>query len=160
MSYYVIVYFLWLKSRVWALLFHRSNQRVVRMPCMVIDAVYCDKCEMWLNGPTQWEDHQIGKKHKKHCRSGPARSATRPRRARRDRGIVILSKGTALLIEQEALLKDALSTYMLSLYGQAAFRSRLWIIVPRDVDLFNCWRTSFEVWTCQPWAFTRWCATL
>ena len=26
--------------------------------------VYCEVCEMWLNGPTQWEDHQIGKKHK------------------------------------------------------------------------------------------------
>ena len=29
-------------------------------------AVYCEDCEMWLNGPTQWEDHKIGKKHKKH----------------------------------------------------------------------------------------------
>ena len=26
-------------------------------------AVYCEVCEMWLNGPTQWEDHKIGKKH-------------------------------------------------------------------------------------------------
>ena len=31
-------------------------------------AVYCPDCEMWLNGPTQWEDHKIGKKHqKKHA---------------------------------------------------------------------------------------------
>ena len=29
-------------------------------------AVYCEWCEMWLNGPTQWEDHKIGKKHKKN----------------------------------------------------------------------------------------------
>jgi len=29
-------------------------------------AVYCEDCEMWLNGPTQWEDHKIGKKHKKN----------------------------------------------------------------------------------------------
>jgi len=28
-------------------------------------AVYCEDCEKWLNGPTQWEDHKIGKKHKK-----------------------------------------------------------------------------------------------
>ena len=27
-------------------------------------AVYCEDCEMWLNGPTQREDHKIGKKHK------------------------------------------------------------------------------------------------
>jgi len=25
-------------------------------------AVWCPDCEMWLNGPTQWEDHKIGKK--------------------------------------------------------------------------------------------------
>ena len=31
-------------------------------------AVYCKHCEMWLNGPTQWEDHKIGKKHKKNVR--------------------------------------------------------------------------------------------
>jgi hypothetical protein len=29
-------------------------------------AVYCKDCWMWLNGPTQWEDHRIGKKHKKN----------------------------------------------------------------------------------------------
>ena len=27
---------------------------------------YCRDCEMWLNGPTQWEDHKVGKKHKKN----------------------------------------------------------------------------------------------
>ena len=31
------------------------------------EAVYCDICKMWLNGPTQWEDHRIGRKHKKNC---------------------------------------------------------------------------------------------
>ena len=30
------------------------------------DAVYCRDCEMWLNGPTQWEDHKVGKKHKRN----------------------------------------------------------------------------------------------
>ena len=25
---------------------------------------------MWLNGPTQWEDHKIGKKHKKNVKKG------------------------------------------------------------------------------------------
>ena len=28
--------------------------------------VYCRDCEMWLNSPTQWEDHKVGKKHKKN----------------------------------------------------------------------------------------------
>ena len=28
-------------------------------------AVYCEDCDMWLNGPIQWEDHKISKKHKK-----------------------------------------------------------------------------------------------
>ena len=30
------------------------------------EAVYCEVCEFWLNGPTEWEDHQIGKQHKKN----------------------------------------------------------------------------------------------
>ena len=29
---------------------------------------YCAVCNMWLNGPTQWEDHIIGKKHVKNTR--------------------------------------------------------------------------------------------
>ena len=28
-------------------------------------AVYCDVCRIWLNGQTQWEDHKIGKMHRK-----------------------------------------------------------------------------------------------
>ena len=35
-------------------------------------AKYCEDCEMWLNGPTQWEDHKIGKKHKKNVKKGGA----------------------------------------------------------------------------------------
>ena len=26
---------------------------------------YCEVCDMWLNGPTQWQDHKLGKKHRK-----------------------------------------------------------------------------------------------
>ena len=29
-------------------------------------AVFCESCDMWLNGPTQMEDHKLGKKHKKN----------------------------------------------------------------------------------------------
>ena len=31
-------------------------------------AVWCKDCEMWLNGPTQMDEHKIGKKHKKKVR--------------------------------------------------------------------------------------------
>ena len=31
-------------------------------------AVYCKYCDMWLNGPTQWEVHKQGKKHRKSTR--------------------------------------------------------------------------------------------
>ena len=31
-------------------------------------AIYCRYCEMWLTGPTQWADHEIGKKHRKCVR--------------------------------------------------------------------------------------------
>ena len=33
------------------------------------EAMYCEVCEMWLNGPTQWEDHLIGKKHRKNWKA-------------------------------------------------------------------------------------------
>ena len=31
-------------------------------------SVYCRACEFWLNSQTQWEDHVIGKKHKKYMK--------------------------------------------------------------------------------------------
>ena len=30
-----------------------------------LDAMYCELCEMWLNGQGQLEDHKMGKKHRK-----------------------------------------------------------------------------------------------
>ena len=41
-------------------------------------AVYCKECQTWLNGPRQWEDHKIGKKHRKNvqkARRGAAASS-------------------------------------------------------------------------------------
>ena len=29
------------------------------------DPIYCEACTMWLNGPVQWTDHLVGKKHKR-----------------------------------------------------------------------------------------------
>ena len=37
-------------------------------------AVWCPACEMWLNGPAQWDDHQIGKKHGKNVRRAEAKA--------------------------------------------------------------------------------------
>ena len=33
-------------------------------PLELNDAIFCRYCEMWLNGPGQWKDHEIGKKHR------------------------------------------------------------------------------------------------
>ena len=32
------------------------------------DVRYCPDCHMWLNGFTQWQDHRIGKKHRRNSR--------------------------------------------------------------------------------------------
>jgi hypothetical protein len=45
-------------------------------------AVYCEDCEMWLNGPTQWEDHKIGKKHKKNLKRNKGANAAGNARAK------------------------------------------------------------------------------
>ena len=41
-------------------------------------AIYCEYCEMWLNGPTQYEDHKIGKKHKKNYRKSEGKQHSAP----------------------------------------------------------------------------------
>ena len=35
------------------------------------NVIYCEDCEMWLNGQLQWEDHKVGKKHKKNSKKTP-----------------------------------------------------------------------------------------
>ena len=32
------------------------------------DAILFEVCELWLNGHTQWEDHLLGKKHRRNVR--------------------------------------------------------------------------------------------
>ena len=51
-------------------------------------AVYCPECQTWLNGPRQWEDHKIGKKHRKNVQkqragasSGSTNKAASPKKA-------------------------------------------------------------------------------
>ena len=46
--------------------------------------VYCEYCEMWLNGPNQWEEHKLGKKHRRATRA--RQRLERRERMRRRRG--------------------------------------------------------------------------
>ena len=84
------------------------------------DAIYCEYCEMWLNGPTQFSDHLIGRKHRKNRK---ARDEKQPCPTR-DKGIEA-PPGTVFLVEQVALYKDAVSQYTLGLYSRALLRSRM-----------------------------------
>jgi hypothetical protein len=44
-------------------------------------AVYCEDCEMWLNGPTQWEDHKIGEKNTRRTSNGARAQRPPPMRS-------------------------------------------------------------------------------
>ena len=83
--------------------------------------VYCSVCEMMLNGMDQYNDHVLRKKHKHNLklRDGDGRP-----RDRRDKGLVI-PRGTAIIIEQGVILRDATEQYMHRLYSNALLRSRL-----------------------------------
>ena len=39
------------------------------------EAVYCASCEMWLNGQRQWEDHKLGKKHRRSLKGRKSQDA-------------------------------------------------------------------------------------
>ena len=51
---------------------HVSEQP--ELPTNSGSAVYCKSCQMWLNGPTQFEDHLVGNKHKKNVKSAVSRA--------------------------------------------------------------------------------------
>ena len=45
------------------------------------DPIWCITCTMWVSGRRQWEDHKIGKKHRKNLqRSASSRGFTHPPR--------------------------------------------------------------------------------
>ena len=103
----------------------------IRAMQKAIVGIWCDACEMWLNGLDQSDDHAAGKKHRNNTRAG---GATKRRQARKARSItdtkfgsnaIIVPSGTCLILEQMALIIDANQMYMLSLYEKAALRSRL-----------------------------------
>ena len=91
--------------------------------CAADEPIYCDKCAKLLNGATQFEDHRIGKKHKKNGIARKRKGFEEKKRAK-DKGIVI-HKGTAVLIEQSALLDDAVGSYIRNLSLRAMLRSKL-----------------------------------
>ena len=83
-------------------------------------AVYCVICEMWINGDVQWQDHSIGRKHKKNLK----RTHGEPDPEPKSEGVEI-PKATVIIIEQTAIYNDAVGRYVLSLYDRGLLRSRL-----------------------------------
>ena len=77
--------------------------------------VYCPACEMSYNGMGQYNDHARSKKHRHNLN----KRIGHERRDRRDKKLVI-PRGTALIIEQGAILRDAAEQYTLRLYSRAA----------------------------------------
>ena len=57
-------------------------------------AIYCYDCQKWLNGPTQYDDHKFGKKHKKNLRK---KSQIQPQRgsSSNDNDVAKISIGVA-----------------------------------------------------------------
>ena len=88
---------------------------------------WCPDCWMWINGLNQWEDHLIGRKHRKilnKCVSKKKKKGDAQRRVEPKKGITI-PENTCFLLQQAALISDATQLYMLSLYRKSAFRARL-----------------------------------
>ena len=89
--------------------------------CAADEPFHCDTCYRWLNGLAAFEDHKIGEKHKKNS---IASTGFKEKKRAKDKGIVI-PKGTAVLIEQSALLDDAVRSYIRNLSRRAMLRSKL-----------------------------------
>ena len=84
---------------------------------------WCCSCEMWLNGRIQYEDHCIGKKHRKNVKriANPSKVILK---IERDKGVVA-PRVTTIIIDQSAIFKDSKDHFMLSLYAKAALRARM-----------------------------------
>ena len=91
--------------------------------CAADEPFHCDTCYRWLNGLAAFEDHKIGEKHKKNSIARKRKGFEEKKRAK-DKGIVI-PKGTALLIEQSALVDDAVASYIRNLSLRALLRSKM-----------------------------------
>jgi hypothetical protein len=78
----------------------------------------CKDCVMWLNGAVQMQEHKLGKKHKKYVRHG--KTAQRPR----GKGILV-PHGTVIMLEQNALLNDVDTVWLVRRSIYATIASRL-----------------------------------
>ena len=50
----------------------RFSEPPPKRPCLAQEphsAIYCRPCDMWLNGPVQYQNHRIGKKHRKNSKA-------------------------------------------------------------------------------------------
>ena len=79
----------------------------------------CEICGMWVRD-VQWQDHSIGRKHKKNLKRAHGEPDPEPK----SEGLVI-PKATVLIIEQTAIYNDAVGRYVLSIYDRGLLRSRL-----------------------------------
>ena len=86
--------------------------------------VYCSCCVMFLNGPVQWEDHRIGKKHKKRLKRFLGLAASSGGKLAADKGLVV-PRGTVAILTQEALWRDATMAYVASLVARGLVRAKL-----------------------------------
>ena len=114
-----------------------SSQRLLQWQAMadisdidISDIIYCEQCEMWLNGSPQWEDHKIGYRHNKKKTPGYKKNTHKPGQERKgntdeERTGIVIPEGTALIIEQTAIYNDAIQVYILSLLRRSLLRSRL-----------------------------------
>ena len=62
-------------------------------------AIFCDICLMWMNGPSQWADHQISKKHRRHVKANL-------RAQRADKAMKFLALFLAAKWEREQRYRD------------------------------------------------------
>ena len=108
-----------------------SSQRLLQWQAMadISDIIYCEQCEMWLNGSPQWGDHKIGHKHRKntpkHKKNTHKPGQERKGNTGEERTGIVIPEGTALIIEQVAIWNDAIQAYILSLLRRSLLRSRL-----------------------------------
>ena len=90
----------------------------------VAEAIFCDLCDMWVNGVGQWKEHKMGKKHKKHLKRLRLERKAGTSSDKSLKGIEI-PKSTVVLIEQAQLLDDAVGVFLLDMYRRSAIRARL-----------------------------------
>ena len=69
-------------------------------------AIYCDDCDMWLNGPEQFDHHLIGKKHRKNVRTRELQQVppATPLAIPENGEVMDLSEGTVLELSEWAVL--------------------------------------------------------